>query len=63
MKSQNQKDWKALLPVAVSLLNKRVLSKLGGLSPEQVHSFADDSIIREAKNMGGISQEEPEGKT
>lgn len=61
MKSEQNKNWPQLLPIAVGLLNKRPLSKLGGVAPEQIESFRDDDIIRNAQDQSGSSQTIPDG--
>jgi hypothetical protein len=53
MKNKNEKNWVKLLPIAVGLLNKRPIKKNGGIAPEQIKTFVDDVIIRDAlKDQG-----------
>ena len=60
---QREKAWPKLLPIAVALLNKRPLAKLGGLAPEEIQSFRDDGIIRSAQDQSGSSKIIPDGGT
>jgi hypothetical protein len=63
MKSSNEKNWVKLLPIAVALLNKRKLARLGGVAPESVQSFKDDPLVRDAQEQTGTSQITPDGGT
>ena len=63
MKAEQDKNWPKLLPVAVGLLNKRPLAKLGGIAPEEINTFRDDSIIRNAQDNSGLSKSVPDGGT
>ena len=61
MKAKNEKNWIKILPIAVSLLNKRNLSKLGGIAPDQISSFLDDSVVRTAQAASGLETDVPDG--
>lgn len=63
MKSEQNKNWPKLLPVAVALLNKRPLARLGGIAPEQIESFRDDDVIRSAQDQSGLERVLPDGGT
>lgn len=49
MKSEKSDNWVKLLPIAVNLLNKRPLKKIGNLAPGSVNSMLDDIKVREAQ--------------
>jgi len=46
MRSELNDDWPKYLPLVVSLLNSRKLSKLGNLMPNQINSMVDDNEVR-----------------
>ena len=56
MKTEHDANWPKLLPIAVSLLNKRHIERLGNVAPEQINSFQDDEIIRTAQTNSGLEK-------
>ena len=59
MRRYRTSDWVSLLPRAVELLNSRPMTRNGGVPPEDINSFLDDPIVREAREEHGVQFPEP----
>jgi len=59
MRRYETSDWVSLLPRAVELLNARPMTRNGGVPPEDINSFMDDPIVREAREKNGVTFPEP----
>lgn len=59
MRRYRTSDWVALLPRAVEMLNARPMTRNGGVPPEEVNSFLDDPVLREAREEQGVQFPEP----
>jgi len=49
MRSEKTQNWVKLLPIAVGLLNKRPLKRIGNLAPGSINTMMDDIKVREAQ--------------
>jgi hypothetical protein len=60
MRSEKSNNWVKYLPIAVGLLNKRPLKRIGNLAPGSINTMFDDVKVREAVKKSGIPiKEEP----